>query len=67
MCSGVPSFNLSNLPELNVSYCQWLSDFLSNNETATYDWKDALANVDRLVNMTYEYSRVRWILFVPFY
>ena len=56
--------DLSNFPQLNASFCSFLSDFLSNNGTARYDWKDALKNVDSLLNLTREYAGVSWLTFV---
>ena len=59
---GLP--DLSSFPQLNASFCGFLSDFLSNNSTASYDWKDALENVDSLLNLTREYAGVSSLMFV---
>ncbi|KAK7101016.1 phospholipid-transporting ATPase ABCA1-like [Littorina saxatilis] len=51
---GLP--NIPNIPQINASFCDFLSGFLSNNETASYDWKDAIKNVNYVANLTREYS-----------
>ena len=53
---GLP--DLSNFPQLNASFCDLLSDFLSNDGTTNYTWKEALDNVNQLANLTREYSGV---------
>ena len=56
---GLPSLQI---PQLNESFCDSLADFLSNNSTASYDWKDALENVNNLANMTRTYARVSVVI-----
>ncbi|KAL8582197.1 hypothetical protein ACOMHN_004116 [Nucella lapillus] len=47
---------IPTIPRINATYCDLLGDFLSNNGTASYDWKDALRNVDSLMNTTRTYA-----------
>ncbi|KAK7490495.1 hypothetical protein BaRGS_00018281 [Batillaria attramentaria] len=47
---------MATLQTVDPSICDSLAGFLSNNGTASYDWKVALNNTDSLVAMVKEYA-----------